>query len=96
MARKTKALTPSERKLYDLLTLALHQLQDDEAHLSELVRQEESVTSRRTQLHLGNIGRTSAHLHEELRGLGLILRKREPYEDDAPIWSSLQSIHGHE
>lgn len=91
MGRKAKALTPSERKLFDLLVLALGQLQDNEAFLSQLIKREVYVDSECTGMHLRTISQVSIHLYEELRSLGLIPRKREPFEDNSPIWSTLGS-----
>lgn len=75
------SLNPTERRLFELLSDALAQLQDADAAfaaISEHAAEVSEFASERLQV----IGQVTAHIHSELSLLGLQAKPREPFERD--------------
>lgn len=70
-----------ERKLFELLTLALGQLQDDEAVLTHLAKLG-GPEGERAESNARAIRQVTAYVHGELRLQGLIVKPRQPFETD--------------
>lgn len=85
---KQRVLTASEGRLFRLLKAALDQIQDDQAQLIELITGGNS-DPKRTKMLLKNLEATSTHIRDDLRRMGLTLKKREPFDDDTPTWELL-------
>lgn len=74
-------ISARERKLFELVTLALGQLQDDEAVLTYLARSD-GPDVERAESNARAIRRVSTHIHDELRAQGLIVKPRQSFETD--------------
>ncbi|MDP9991944.1 hypothetical protein J2W28_000972 [Variovorax boronicumulans] len=86
-----KGISATERKLHELLTIALARLQDTEAVLFELSSQRGDI-SKTVTAEAQVVGLAWVYVQGQLRDIGLPVKVRKPFDADASVAALYQQL----